>query len=158
MTGEDARKTSSPPEIFQGLDIISGPIIESFLLQNNTKAILLHDEFMQVSLMGFFFRNTFGNAERFTYTRILQTTKSISMQRHHRFICQYAPVAQGNDSSWAIDSSSTPTYHLISSASLLGQSRCHQMRRSSLSCHPRVDRSVRSWGTVRRYTITPIPT
>jgi len=49
MTGEDARKTSPSPEIFQGLDIISGPIIESFLFKNNTKTVILLGEFMGVT-------------------------------------------------------------------------------------------------------------
>lgn len=95
MTGEDARKTSPSPEIFQGLDIISGPIIESFLFQNNTKTVLLLDEFTQESLI--FFHNPFGKAEenhRFTYARVLQTTKLIFTQQRHRFISQCAPVAQ----------------------------------------------------------------
>jgi len=50
MTGEDTRKVSPSGDIFQGLDIISGPIVEAFLLQSKTKTVLLLDEFMQVSL------------------------------------------------------------------------------------------------------------
>jgi hypothetical protein len=48
MTGEDARKVSPSGDIFQGLDIISGPIVEAFLLQKQTKTVILLDEFMQV--------------------------------------------------------------------------------------------------------------
>jgi hypothetical protein len=50
MTGEYARKVSSFGDIFRGLDIISSPIVEAFLLQNKTKTDLLLDEFMQVYL------------------------------------------------------------------------------------------------------------
>jgi hypothetical protein len=48
MTGEDVRKVSPPGDIFQGFDIISGPIVEAFLLQKQTKTVILLDEFMQV--------------------------------------------------------------------------------------------------------------
>lgn len=50
MTGDDVRKESPLGTVFEGLDIISGPIIEAFLLQNQTKTVLLLDEFMQVHL------------------------------------------------------------------------------------------------------------
>lgn len=50
ITGEDIMKASPIGEPFEGLDIISGPIVECFLLQNQTKTVLLFDEFMQVNI------------------------------------------------------------------------------------------------------------
>ena len=49
ITGQDVMKTSPIGEPFEGLDIIPGPIVECFLFQNQTKTILLLDEFMQVN-------------------------------------------------------------------------------------------------------------
>lgn len=163
MTGEDARKTSPSPEIFQGLDIISGPIVEAFLFQNNTKTVLLLDEFMQVSLTVRLVKHS-ANAKgnyRFIYTRIPPNTQPNSMQQHHHFISQYALVAKGNDSSWAISSFSILSYRIVLSATPLGRSHSHQTRRSSPSYHPRVDQwrlLARFSETVRRYISTSILT
>ena len=65
ITGEDVRKVSRSGEIFQGFDIISGPIIEAFLLQNKTKTVLLLDEFMQVN-------NSFSMCPTFLLTHLIQ--------------------------------------------------------------------------------------
>lgn len=46
MTGEDTRKEST--DVLKGFDIISGPIVEAFFLQNTTRTVVLFDEFMQV--------------------------------------------------------------------------------------------------------------
>ena len=48
MTGEDTLKVSPSGGILQGVDIISGPAVQAFLLQNKTKTVILLDEFMQV--------------------------------------------------------------------------------------------------------------
>ena len=49
LTGQDVTKTSTIGEPFEGFDIIAGPIIDCFVLQNKTKTVLLLDEFMQVN-------------------------------------------------------------------------------------------------------------
>lgn len=51
MTGEDARKVSPTADLLQGFDIISGPIVEAFFLQNSTRTVVLFDEYMQVSII-----------------------------------------------------------------------------------------------------------
>lgn len=51
LTGEDSRKASSAKQPLEGLDIISGPLVEAFLLQipdNQAKIVVLVDEFLQV--------------------------------------------------------------------------------------------------------------
>ncbi|KAF7979908.1 hypothetical protein HWV62_40304 [Athelia sp. TMB] len=48
MTGEDSRKQSPTADLLQGFDIISGPVVEAFFLQNTTRTVVLFDEFMQV--------------------------------------------------------------------------------------------------------------
>ncbi|TFK33104.1 hypothetical protein BDQ12DRAFT_658417 [Crucibulum laeve] len=50
VTGEDARGVSPADEVFEGLDIISGPIVEAYLLQNDTRVVILLDEYLQVYL------------------------------------------------------------------------------------------------------------
>ncbi|KII83787.1 hypothetical protein PLICRDRAFT_147866 [Plicaturopsis crispa FD-325 SS-3] len=50
LTGEDALKKSPSGGILQGTDVISGPLVEAFLLQNETKTVVLLDEFLQVYL------------------------------------------------------------------------------------------------------------
>jgi hypothetical protein len=98
MTGEDARKVSASGDIFQGLDIISGPIVEAFFLQNKTKTLLLLDEFMQASLFKYV-------SEKFCKTstlyrsiciRIPKITKQISKPPSPLFISPYAREAQGS--------------------------------------------------------------
>src|ERR1700729_2641869 len=101
MTGEDAidyifnRKVSSSGDIFQGLDTISGPTVEAFLLQNMTKTVLLLDEFMQVILSTSYFRLPLLTMihDRFICTRIRQTTRPISKQLPLPSISPSAQVA-----------------------------------------------------------------
>ncbi|KAF8625878.1 hypothetical protein AX15_005151 [Amanita polypyramis BW_CC] len=55
MTGADVRsqglkQSSDVHDLLQGLDVIQGPMIESFLLQNEARAVAMLDEFLQVYL------------------------------------------------------------------------------------------------------------
>ncbi|THH17682.1 hypothetical protein EW146_g3182 [Bondarzewia mesenterica] len=50
LTGEDATGASSSNEVLPGVDIISGPLIESYMLQGQSKMVILLDEFRQVYL------------------------------------------------------------------------------------------------------------
>ena len=51
LTGEDARYAERPETetILQGFDVIAGPLVEAYLVQDaNIKYVLLFDEFLQV--------------------------------------------------------------------------------------------------------------
>ncbi|KIJ99255.1 hypothetical protein K443DRAFT_8516 [Laccaria amethystina LaAM-08-1] len=50
VNGEDVRQASKKSDVFEGLDIIKGPLVEGFLLQTKPKAVVLLDEFLQVYL------------------------------------------------------------------------------------------------------------
>jgi hypothetical protein len=50
VNGEDVRQASKKSDVFEGLDIIQGPRVEGFLRQTEPKAVVLLDEFLQVSL------------------------------------------------------------------------------------------------------------
>ncbi|KAI9058646.1 DUF1620-domain-containing protein [Trametes sanguinea] len=51
LTGEDAMGKSAPHDVLQGQDVVSGPLVEAFLLRADTgRAVLLLDEFLQVHL------------------------------------------------------------------------------------------------------------
>lgn len=50
LTGEDVTKTSKTGEVFEGIDLISGPLVEGYLFQNKTKMLVLLDEYLQVRL------------------------------------------------------------------------------------------------------------
>jgi ER membrane protein complex subunit 1 len=50
LTREDARNVLRSGDILQGLDIISGPLLETFLFHKEEKAVILIDEFLQVRL------------------------------------------------------------------------------------------------------------
>ncbi|KAI9435607.1 DUF1620-domain-containing protein [Lactarius indigo] len=48
LTGEDALGKSPAGEVLQGVDLISGPLLEAYQLPGNHKAVILLDEFRQV--------------------------------------------------------------------------------------------------------------
>ncbi|KAI9451269.1 DUF1620-domain-containing protein [Lactarius psammicola] len=48
LTGEDALGKSPAGEVLQGIDLISGPLLEAYQLPGNSKAVILLDEFRQV--------------------------------------------------------------------------------------------------------------
>jgi len=50
VNGEDVRQASKKHDVFEGLDIIQGPLVMGFLLQTGPKAVVLLDEVLQVSL------------------------------------------------------------------------------------------------------------
>ncbi|KAI0369552.1 DUF1620-domain-containing protein [Pilatotrama ljubarskyi] len=51
LTGEDARGESPSGDVLQGEDVVSGPLVEVFLLRTASgRAVLLLDEFLQVHL------------------------------------------------------------------------------------------------------------
>ncbi|CDO75706.1 hypothetical protein BN946_scf184493.g4 [Trametes cinnabarina] len=51
LTGEDAMGKSAPRDVLQGQDVVSGPLVEAFLLRtDNGRAVVLFDEFLQVHL------------------------------------------------------------------------------------------------------------
>ena len=64
LTGEDARNVSRSGDVFQGFDIISGPLLGAFMFhQGEERAVILVDEFLQVRfsrLHIFTFRAYFG--------------------------------------------------------------------------------------------------
>ena len=78
ITGQDMIKSSPIGEPFEGFDIISGPIVECFFLQNQTKTILLLDEFMQVNIIGIRIMHSNADFDRSIYTLILQRIKRTS--------------------------------------------------------------------------------
>jgi ER membrane protein complex subunit 1 len=47
-TGEDVLGLSKQGSILQGVDVIQGSLVEAFLLQTETKVVVLFDEFLQV--------------------------------------------------------------------------------------------------------------
>ena len=63
LTGEDALGKSPTGTVLQGVDLISGPSLGAYLLPENSNAIILLDESLQVrltDLVPFFpFANTF---------------------------------------------------------------------------------------------------
>jgi ER membrane protein complex subunit 1 len=48
LTGEDASGKSSAGTVLQGIDLISGPLLEAFQLPGSSRTIVLVDEFRQV--------------------------------------------------------------------------------------------------------------
>ncbi|KAI0633153.1 DUF1620-domain-containing protein [Trametes polyzona] len=51
LTGEDARGKSSTGDVLQGEDVVSGPLVEAFLLPTgHARVVVLLDEFLQVHL------------------------------------------------------------------------------------------------------------
>ncbi|KAI0052505.1 DUF1620-domain-containing protein [Auriscalpium vulgare] len=50
LTGDDAHGASPPGDVLQGQDLIAGPIIEAYLLDGDTKTVVLLDEYRQVYL------------------------------------------------------------------------------------------------------------
>jgi len=50
MTGRDIIGQTTGYNTLQGQDIISGPLVESFSLNNEAKMAILLDEFLQVGL------------------------------------------------------------------------------------------------------------
>ena len=67
-TGEDVRGVSKKDSFLQGLDVIQGSLVEAYLLQTETKMVVLFDEFLQVcvfiasrlcSYLPFVFRPTY---------------------------------------------------------------------------------------------------
>ncbi|KIK01760.1 hypothetical protein K443DRAFT_550803 [Laccaria amethystina LaAM-08-1] len=50
VNGEDVRRASKKSDLFEGLDIIQGPLVEGFLLQTEPKAVVLLDEFLRAYL------------------------------------------------------------------------------------------------------------
>ncbi len=50
LTGEDALGKSPAGEVLQGVDFISGPLMEAYQLPGNSKAVILLDEFRQVRI------------------------------------------------------------------------------------------------------------
>lgn len=48
-TGEDATGKIARDDVLEGIDIVQGPIVESYLLQHkNQKVVMFLDEFLQV--------------------------------------------------------------------------------------------------------------
>jgi hypothetical protein len=55
MTGADVRtrvvkRSKDGRDLLQGLDVIQGVMVDGFLLQNETRAVMMLDEFLQVSV------------------------------------------------------------------------------------------------------------
>jgi ER membrane protein complex subunit 1 len=48
LTGEDASGKSPAGAILEGIDLISGPLLEAYQLPGSSKAIVVIDEFRQV--------------------------------------------------------------------------------------------------------------
>lgn len=48
ITGADITRQSKDGAVFEGLDIIQGPLVEGYLLNAETKVVVLLDEFLQV--------------------------------------------------------------------------------------------------------------
>lgn len=51
LTGEDALGKSAPGTVLQGIDLISGPLLEAYQLPGSSRAVVLVDEFRQVRFM-----------------------------------------------------------------------------------------------------------
>ena len=54
MTGADVhsravKRSKDGSDLLQGLDVIQGVMLDAFLLQNETRAVVMLDEFLQVS-------------------------------------------------------------------------------------------------------------
>lgn len=64
LTGEDATGVSPSKEVLQGVDIISGPLTEAYMLEGESRIVILLDEFRQVYL----YPNTPANRESFDAT------------------------------------------------------------------------------------------
>ena len=50
LTGEDALEKSPAGTVLQGVDLISGPLLEAYQLPGNSKAVVLLNEFLQVRI------------------------------------------------------------------------------------------------------------
>jgi len=55
MTGADVRtrvvkRSKDGRDLLQGMDVIQGVMVDGFLLQNETRAVIMLDEFLQVSV------------------------------------------------------------------------------------------------------------
>jgi hypothetical protein len=48
MTGADRTGQSKDAAVLEGYDIIQGPLVEGYLLNSETKVVVLLDEFLQV--------------------------------------------------------------------------------------------------------------
>jgi len=48
ITGADSTGQSKDDAIFEGHDLIQGPLVEGYLLNAETKVVVLLDEFLQV--------------------------------------------------------------------------------------------------------------
>lgn len=48
ITGADSTGQSKDDAIFEGHDVIQGPLVEGYLLNAETKVVVLLDEFLQV--------------------------------------------------------------------------------------------------------------
>jgi hypothetical protein len=58
MTGADVRtrvvkRSKDGRDLLQGLDVIQGVMLDGFLLQNETRAVIMLDEFLQVSAFAY---------------------------------------------------------------------------------------------------------
>lgn len=52
LTGEDSTEASTSNDVLKGLDIIAGPLVETFFVrEDSAKFVLLFDEFLQVRLI-----------------------------------------------------------------------------------------------------------
>lgn len=51
LTGEDSTGASPSTDVLQGIDIIAGPLVETYFLHDESaKFVILFDEFLQVRL------------------------------------------------------------------------------------------------------------
>ena len=48
ITGADSTGQSKDDAIFEGHDVVQGPLVEAYLLNSETKVVVLLDEFLQV--------------------------------------------------------------------------------------------------------------
>jgi hypothetical protein len=71
LTGEDALGKSPIGTVLQGVDIISGPSLGAYPLPENSNAIILLDEFLQVRLTDPMPLSPFANTF-YRYTFILR--------------------------------------------------------------------------------------
>jgi hypothetical protein len=93
---EEAKKLTEEEGTLQGIDIVSGPVVEAYLLAGEgSKIVVMFDEYLQVSCplpaVSMLMLNPYS---RSTYTQTIQPLKLLSKSLHPLFTSPCAPAHQ----------------------------------------------------------------
>ncbi len=139
-SGENVAPGVVDKDVLEGVDIISGPLVESFILPDH-KVVVMLDEFLQVSPALLGADRFYLTRDRSTYTPIPRKPRRPSPNWHHPFISPSVSMLMVSDDSSASKSVSMRNSATASLLTLLGRYPFRLLKIFRHYCPPRTSPS-----------------